>query len=97
MVLSTTRWNARSAASVVANTPTACLTKCGISVGDSCATDPLNAARSGSAYTSDNPMSAQLLHARLSTEYDANGSVNVDSNLIVAPTMLPTEPLGSTA
>ena len=38
-----------------------------LSVGDSCVVAPLKDARSGSAYTSGNPMSAQLLHAGLST------------------------------
>ena len=63
----------------------------------SCVVAPLNDARSGSAYTSGSPMSAQLLHAGLSTQYDWNGSVNAASNRIGAPTMLPTDPLPSTA
>jgi len=97
VVRSTTRWNARSAASLVAKTPIACLTRWLVSVSDTWATAPLNEARSGSAYTSGRPMSAQLLHAGSSTEYDWTGSVKVDSNRIGAPTMLPTEPLPSTA
>ena len=47
-VRSTTRWNAAAAASLVANTPTACLTKCVSSVGDVWVVAPLNDARSGS-------------------------------------------------
>ena len=68
-----------------------------MSVGDSWVVAPLNDARSGSAYTSGSPMSAQLLHTGLSTQYDWNGPANVVSNRNVAPTMLPTEPLPSTA
>ena len=77
-VLSTTRWNARVAASLVAKTPTACLTRWVSSFAERWAVAPLNEARSGSAYTSGSPMSAQLLHSGASTQNAWKGAVNVD-------------------